>query len=104
MFCFVLTSPPLMLCVYLQTFEAANFWMKKKKKSVLIYFIKIMNFLDVAFLPSKPSFSTTLLKNRHRSESLGTTTCIQTVVGGYQGHVTCEIFLPHKASFNVNRF
>ena len=25
MFCFVLTSPPLMLCVYLQTFEAALF-------------------------------------------------------------------------------
>ena len=31
MFCFVLTSPPLMLCVYLQTFEAALFWKKKKK-------------------------------------------------------------------------
>ena len=30
MFCFVLTSPPLMLCVYLQTFEAALFWKKKK--------------------------------------------------------------------------
>ena len=29
MFCFVLTSPPLMLCVYLQTFEAALFWKKK---------------------------------------------------------------------------
>ena len=25
MFCFVLTSPPLMLCVYLQNFEAALF-------------------------------------------------------------------------------
>ena len=33
MFCFVLTSPPLMLCVYLQTFEAALFW---KKKNYLI--------------------------------------------------------------------
>ena len=32
MFCFVLTSPPLMLCVYLQTFEAALFWKKKRKK------------------------------------------------------------------------
>ena len=30
MFCFVLTSPPLMLCVYLQSFEAALFWKKKK--------------------------------------------------------------------------
>ena len=35
MFRFVLTSPPLMLCVYLQTFEAALFW-KKKKKNYLI--------------------------------------------------------------------
>ena len=33
MFCFVLTSPPLMLCVYLQTFEAALFW---KKKNILM--------------------------------------------------------------------
>ena len=32
MFCFVLTSLPLMLCIYLQTFEAALF-LKKKKKS-----------------------------------------------------------------------
>ena len=32
MLCFVLTSPPRMLCVYLQTFEAVLFWKKKKKK------------------------------------------------------------------------
>ena len=30
MFCFVLTSPPLMLRVLFQTFEAALFWKKKK--------------------------------------------------------------------------
>ena len=29
MTCFVLTSPSLMPCVYLQTFEAALFWKKK---------------------------------------------------------------------------
>ena len=34
MFCFVLTSPPLMLCVYLQSFEAALFWKKKKNTPV----------------------------------------------------------------------
>ena len=34
MFCFVHTSPPLMLGVYLQTFEVALFW--KKKKNVLV--------------------------------------------------------------------
>ena len=38
MFCFVLTSLPLMLCVYLQTFEAALFWKKKKKTSFGIEF------------------------------------------------------------------
>ena len=37
MFCFVLTSPPLMLCVYLQTFEAALFWKKKKKKTIITF-------------------------------------------------------------------
>ena len=37
MFCFVLISPPLMLCVYLQTFEAALFWKKKKKYIHRIY-------------------------------------------------------------------
>ena len=36
MFCFVLTSPPLMLCVYLQTFEAALFWKKKKHLKITI--------------------------------------------------------------------
>ena len=36
MFCFILTSRPLMLCVYLQTFEAALFWKKKKKKRLFI--------------------------------------------------------------------
>ena len=37
MFCFVLTSPPLMLCVYLQTFEAALFWKKNRQ----YYFINV---------------------------------------------------------------
>ena len=31
--CFVLTSPPPILCVYLQTFEAALFWKKKKERT-----------------------------------------------------------------------
>ena len=33
--CFLLTPPPLMLCVYFQTFEASLFW-KRKKKTVSI--------------------------------------------------------------------
>ena len=31
LFCFVLTSPPPMLCVYLQTFEAALFLEKEER-------------------------------------------------------------------------
>ena len=33
MFCFVLTSPPLMLCATLQTFEAALFLEEKEEES-----------------------------------------------------------------------
>ena len=63
MFCFVLTSPPLMLCVYLQTFEAALFWKKKKKKSYIsissqTFSFSFLNFkivdncfIDVVFWP-----------------------------------------------------
>ena len=39
-----------------------------------------MDFQDVAFLPSKPSFSITFLKNCGRGENLVTTTCLRTVV------------------------
>ena len=46
MFCFVLTSPPLMLCVYLQTFEAALFWKKKKSKKQHLYSFKSYLFND----------------------------------------------------------
>ena len=35
MFCFVLTPPPLMLCVCVQTFEAALFWKKKTFEAAL---------------------------------------------------------------------
>ena len=53
-----------------------------------------MCFQDVALLPpSRASFSTTFLKKCVRGESLGTTTCLRTVVGGKQGHAACEIFL-----------
>ena len=33
--CFVLTSPPLMMCVYLQTFEAALFLEEEINESIL---------------------------------------------------------------------
>ena len=40
-------------------------------------------------------------KNFHGGESLGTTTCLKTVVRGKQGHAPCEIRLLHKAFFCV---
>ena len=52
-------------------------------------------FQDVVFMPSKPSFSNSFLKKCGRGESLWTTTCLKTVVGG-------EILLFHKACFCVN--
>ena len=69
-------------------------------------------FQDVVFLPSGASFSTTFLKNCGRGESLGSTTCLNAVVGvskgmlsveyscsnkncgwGNQGHALCRILL-----------
>ena len=37
------------------------------------------------------SLSTTFLKNCGRGESPLTSTCVKTVVGGKQGHASCEI-------------
>ena len=47
-------------------------------------------FQDVAFLP-QANFSASFLKKYDRGESLGTTTCLRTVVGGKQGHAPCKI-------------
>ena len=46
----------------------------------------VMSFQDVAFLPFRACFSTTFLE-KSRGESLGTTTCLKTVVDGEQGYV-----------------
>ena len=43
-----------------------------------------MDFQDVAFLPTKASFSATFHNNCGRGESLGSTTCLKTVVLGKQ--------------------
>ena len=48
------------------------------------------------------TFSTTFLKNCGRGESLKTTTCVKTVVGGKQGHAPCEILSLYKTSFFVS--
>ena len=54
--------------------------------TVLICFHLLMVFQDIEFLPSRASFFATFLKNCGRGGSLSTTTCIQIVVGGKQGH------------------
>ena len=51
------------------------------------------DFHDVAFLPSRASFSTTFLKNCGRGESLRNTTYLITVFRGKQGHSPCKILL-----------
>ena len=56
-----------------------------------------MGFQDVAFLPSRTSFSTTFLKNCGRGEGFRTTTCHKTVVGGKQGHAACKLFLIQRS-------
>ena len=61
-----------------------------------------MGFQDVVLLPSRASFSTTFLKNCGRGESLGTTTCLITVVGGKQGHARCKIPLLQQSLFFVS--
>ena len=50
----------------------------------------LIAFLDVAFLSSQASFSTTFLKNCGSGESHGTTTYPRAVVGGKQGHAPCR--------------
>ena len=52
-----------------------------------------MGFQDVAFLPSQASYYTTFLRNYGRGESLGTATCLRTVVEGRQGYPPCKILL-----------
>ena len=58
-----------------------------------------MSVQDAVFLPSRTSFSNTFLKNCGRDKSLGTTTCPKTVVGGKQGHATCNIPLLQQSLF-----
>ena len=54
---------------------------------------------DVAFLPSKASFSTTFLTNGGRGEGLRTTTCLRTVVRGKQVHAPCKMLLLRQSLF-----
>ena len=66
-----------------------------------IYFSKelLMAVQDVASLPSEASFSATFLKHCGRGESLGTTTCLRTVVGGKHRHASCKILLLQQHLF-----
>ena len=58
-----------------------------------------MSVQDVAFLPSHTSFSTTYLTNCGSGESLGTITCLITVVGVSKGMLPVRYFCSNKAPF-----
>ena len=58
-----------------------------------------MGFQDVAFLPSRASFSTTFLRNHGRSESIRTTACLISVGSGNQGYAHCKIFPLQQSVF-----
>ena len=60
-----------------------------------------MGFLDMAFLPSRDSFSTTFL-NCGRSESLGTTTCLKLWLAVSKGMLPVKYICPNEASFYVS--
>ena len=60
----------------------------------------IIGFQDVVFLSSRASYSTTFLKNCGRGESLGTTTCLKTVVTGSMPlPAPCKILLLQQSLF-----
>ena len=48
---------------------------------------------DVAFLPSRASFSIVFAKICGRGEILGTTTCLRTVVGSSKGIFPVKLWL-----------
>ena len=61
-----------------------------------------MDFLDLAFLPSRASFHTTFLRNCGRGDCLRTATCLSTLFGGKQGHAPCRILLLQQILFFVS--
>ena len=63
-----------------------------------------MVFLDVAFIPSQTSSSTTFLKYCDRGKGLRTTKCLKSVVEGKQGHALCKIPLIQQSLFVSVKF
>ena len=61
-----------------------------------------MGFQDVVFLPIRASFFTTFLRNCGSGDSIRTTTCHKTVVGGKQGNAAYKIFLLQRSLFFVS--
>ena len=55
-------------------------------------------------MPSWAALSTTFLKKYGTVESLVTTTCHETVVGGKQGHAPCKILLLHQSFTSIHSF
>ena len=57
-----------------------------------------MSFQDVAFLPSRASFSTTFLKKIVVWVKASGPPRLKNIVEGYQGHAPCKTLLLHKVS------
>ena len=58
-----------------------------------------MSFLDVAFLPSQPSFYAIFLTDCYGGYVLETATCIETVPDGEEGSAFCEMLLFRQVLF-----
>ena len=63
-----------------------------------------MGFQDVAFLPSRASFSTMFLKNCGRCKSLRTTTCPKTMAWAKQRHAPCKYSCTTKPLLRTAEF
>ena len=63
-----------------------------------------MGFQDVAFLPSRTSFSATFIKKFGRGESLWTTTCLESVFGVIKGMLPVKHFCTAKPLFVSVKF
>ena len=63
-----------------------------------------MSFQDVAFIPSRASFSTTFLKHCDIGECLGTSTCLKTMVGVSKGMLPERYYRSTKFLFVSIKF
>ena len=63
-----------------------------------------ISFQDVASIPPTASFCISFITNCGRGYALGTTTCLETVVGVMQGHAPVKYLCSNEFSFCVCLF